>query len=215
MGVQRTDDYLRPRGYYDNQGNLLNVSFSAINDSLSGITVSAGQINYSTGFPASCAYAVSALTAQGAASASYAASAGNTDNAGASSIYFTPIGGMAYQFINKTGATSVYGTIVRADYTTQNAVALTVSNDYNPIGVMYSSSVANNATCLVVCYGKAQVLMNTNSPNGYWLGVGATTGYATAVVTSPAAGAMHDGEIGHCIVSAASGGLATLILHYR
>jgi hypothetical protein len=29
--VQRTDDYLRPRGYYDNKGNLLKVGFDVIN----------------------------------------------------------------------------------------------------------------------------------------------------------------------------------------
>lgn len=29
--VQRTDDFLRPRGYYDNQGNLLKVGFDVIN----------------------------------------------------------------------------------------------------------------------------------------------------------------------------------------
>jgi hypothetical protein len=31
MAVQRTDDFLRPRGYYDNQGNLLKIGFDVIN----------------------------------------------------------------------------------------------------------------------------------------------------------------------------------------
>jgi hypothetical protein len=31
MAVNRTDEYLRPRGYYDNQGNLLKVGFDVIN----------------------------------------------------------------------------------------------------------------------------------------------------------------------------------------
>ena len=29
--VDRRDDYIRPRGYYDNKGNLLNVGFDTIN----------------------------------------------------------------------------------------------------------------------------------------------------------------------------------------
>ncbi|MFA5208344.1 MAG: hypothetical protein WC428_06905 [Candidatus Paceibacterota bacterium] len=29
--VDRRDDYIRPRGYYDNKGNLLNVGFDVIN----------------------------------------------------------------------------------------------------------------------------------------------------------------------------------------
>lgn len=32
MGIQRTDDYIRPRGYYDNKGNLLKVGFDTINE---------------------------------------------------------------------------------------------------------------------------------------------------------------------------------------
>jgi hypothetical protein len=66
--------YIRPRGYYDNKGNLLNVPFDTVNTVLSGVTVSANQINYATSFPASCAYAVSAGTSLNSVSASYAAS---------------------------------------------------------------------------------------------------------------------------------------------
>jgi hypothetical protein len=57
--MQRTDDYIRPRGYYDNQGNLLSVNFNTINQ-LSGLTATAGQLNYATSYPASASYAVSA-----------------------------------------------------------------------------------------------------------------------------------------------------------
>lgn len=74
--MKRTDDYIRPRGYYDNQGNLLNVNFQTVNDALSGITVSAAQINFSTSFPASAAYAVSANYSVSASTAAYSTSAG-------------------------------------------------------------------------------------------------------------------------------------------
>jgi len=43
--MQRSDDYIRPRGYFDNQGNKLNVSFNTINNALLGISVSATQLN--------------------------------------------------------------------------------------------------------------------------------------------------------------------------
>jgi hypothetical protein len=59
--MQKTDDYIRPRGYYDNKGNLLNVGFDTIN-LLSGLTASATQIN--------------SLVSNGVATAVYAASAG-------------------------------------------------------------------------------------------------------------------------------------------
>ena len=41
----RTDDYIRPRGYFDNKGNKLNVNFDTMNNALSGISVSATQLN--------------------------------------------------------------------------------------------------------------------------------------------------------------------------
>lgn len=47
MGVQRSDDYIRPRGYYDNQGNLLTVNFNTLN-LLSGLTASATTLNNTT-----------------------------------------------------------------------------------------------------------------------------------------------------------------------
>jgi len=36
--VDRRDDYIRPRGYYDNKGNLLNVGFDVINGWSTGKT---------------------------------------------------------------------------------------------------------------------------------------------------------------------------------
>jgi hypothetical protein len=72
--MQKTDEYIRPRGYFDNKGNKLNVNFDTVNMALSGITASATQLNMlASGFISSALYAVSANYA---ASASYAASAG-------------------------------------------------------------------------------------------------------------------------------------------
>jgi hypothetical protein len=67
--MQKTDDYIRPRGYYDNKGNLLRVSFDTVNMALSGITASATQIN--------------TLVSGGVASAVYSSSAGYAASAGA------------------------------------------------------------------------------------------------------------------------------------
>jgi len=61
--MQKTDDYIRPRGYYDNVGNLLKVGFDKINMALSGITASAAQLN--TLASGSIAYAASAGTLSG------------------------------------------------------------------------------------------------------------------------------------------------------
>jgi hypothetical protein len=46
-------------------GLVTGVNASALNDMVSGATVSAGQLNYATSFPASAAYAVSAGTLSG------------------------------------------------------------------------------------------------------------------------------------------------------
>jgi hypothetical protein len=45
MGVQRTDDYLRPRGYYDNPGTLLTADFQKLNNILYG----SGIVKYAIG----------------------------------------------------------------------------------------------------------------------------------------------------------------------
>lgn len=50
-------------------GLVTGVNASSLNDIISGATVSAGQINFSTGFPASVAYAVSAGTLSGVSAA--------------------------------------------------------------------------------------------------------------------------------------------------
>jgi uncharacterized membrane protein len=49
--MDRTNDYLRPRGYYDNQGNLLKVDFLTLN-LISGLMVSAGILNTIDGIKA-------------------------------------------------------------------------------------------------------------------------------------------------------------------
>jgi hypothetical protein len=98
--VQRTDDYLRPRGYYDNKGNLLNVGFDTVNMMLSGLNASATQINtLVSGGIASAVYAVSAGTCVNSKAAGYAASAGYAVSAeyavsagyAASCAYYEPL----------------------------------------------------------------------------------------------------------------------------
>lgn len=179
--MNRTDNYIRPRGYYDNQGNLLNVKFSSINDALSGVTASAVQINQLT-----------------------------------NPIMFSHIGGLLIQTINKTGATSIYGTVVDVATGMDNAVSLSPASGQTPIGVMYSSSISNLATCWIVISGKADILLATGitASAGDWLGVSTVAGYASAS-NSPPVDARHDYEIGHCIKAASAGGLTRGIIHFR
>lgn len=181
MGIDRSDNYIRPRGYYDNKGTLLNVKFSAINDSLSGITASAVQINQLT-----------------------------------NPIMFSHIGGLLIQVINKTGATSIYGTVVDAATGSDNAVSLSPASGNTPIGIMYSSSISNLATCWIAVAGKADILLATGitASAGDWLGVSTVPGYASAS-NSPPADTRHDYEIGHCIKAASAGGLTRGIIHFR
>jgi len=127
------------------------------------------------------------------------------------------------QMVNKTGAVSVKGDVVMPSDSTDNAVALIVQNEPDPIGIIYESGVADGDLVWVVCGGKAQVNFIGNATRGQLVrgfltgDAGFITGKALAesIPTSPFATDKHFYEIGHVIESRTGAGLAWCMVHFN
>lgn len=133
---------------------------------------------------------------------------------------FTTEGGIYETFVNKTGDTSVKGTIVAASTTTDNAVYTAPASSTVPIGIIYESGIADGSPVKVVVYGKAQVLLvdsTGTSSNGFWCGVSSTPGRMYQASTAPTDVSEHSCEIGHSLESKASGTnvLALIQVHFN
>ena len=125
----------------------------------------------------------------------------------------TAIGGFAIKLTNKAG-TSVAGRLVKADLTTDDAVALTGTSDTECIGVFLDSGIADGDEAWIVIGGIADVAFEDNhGPNrGDWVATSATdAGYAVSQA-SPAASPQHFRETGHCIETVTAGGGGTHVL---
>lgn len=119
---------------------------------------------------------------------------------------FTSEGGFYEKFINKTGASSVKGTIVVASTSTDNAVGKAPAGSTMPIGVIYETGIADGSSVKVVVYGKAEVLLadGQSATHGYWCGVSASVaGRMYQDVAPPTDN--HSREIGHSLQTHASG----------
>ncbi len=140
---------------------------------------------------------------------------------GAGSSFITAEGGFAVMLTNKTGANSVKGSIVEASSGTDKAFSLTGSNDFEPIGAVYLSGIADGSLCPVVVGGIADVLLedSTASTRGYWARTSTTTAGRADITNSGAPGLVlpHFAEIGHCLESKASGTdvLARICMHFN
>lgn len=133
------------------------------------------------------------------------------------------LGGQMIGLINKTGAPSIKGTLVNCSNTTDNAFSVETS-EFDTIGVVYESGIADGAECWVVISGIAQVLLadGTASTRGYWTYADAVDGRANATLSLPSGGNIaalenHFKEIGHCLESKAAGTnvLAKVMLHFN
>lgn len=133
------------------------------------------------------------------------------------------IGGQMIALRNKTGAASVKGTVVSLSDTTDDSFKLQ-SSEFDAVGVVYESGIADGSECWVVISGKAQVLLTdgTASTRGYWVYADAVDGRANASVAIPAGGTIqelqnHFKEIGHCLESKTAGTnvLAKCVLHFN
>lgn len=133
----------------------------------------------------------------------------------------TPEGGLAVRYTNGTGATSVKGTLVSPSTANPDTVDGQTST-FDAIGAVYENGVPDGAPVWVVCYGKADVLVDDNNAGspGDWCRASATHGRGL-IATAPAGigavvAAEHFKEIGHLVQTCASGTdqLAKIHLHF-
>jgi len=131
----------------------------------------------------------------------------------------TPEGGHVVKLINKTGTTSVKGTLVETSTAVANGTEIASADSDHPIGVVYNSGVADGGYIWVVISGVAEVLMKNNvaSVIGYWVSVSDAAGRATTSQNSPGLTVAHWREIGHSIESKTAGTdvLSKIILHFN
>jgi hypothetical protein len=121
---------------------------------------------------------------------------------------FTADGGIARQKINKTGAPSIKGTVVKNDTTVANGVIAAPVDSVEPMGVVYTAGVADGSAIWVVFTGCAKVLQDDSntSSNGHWAGTsGTTAGRVDTYASAPGAVLGHFQEVGHVDTGAASG----------
>jgi len=136
----------------------------------------------------------------------------------------TPEGGMTISLINKTGAASIKGSVVKANSELANSFVLSVKDVPDPIGIVYESGKADGESCLVVVSGIADVLFVGNTTAGH-LARGFLTAdggsyvagkaLSEAVPTSPFASDKHFYEMGHVLESRTGAGLAKVLVHFN
>lgn len=137
-------------------------------------------------------------------------------------IKFTPEGGLAVRYINKTGAPSVKGYCVTSGGG-NNSVVLVPVNVPNCIGVFYENGISDGQLTWVVISGIADVYFWDSTTAGQLARTGLTadTGEVSgqalseAVPTAPFATDKHFCEIGHVLESRTGAGLAKVNLHFN
>lgn len=139
-------------------------------------------------------------------------------------VKFTPEGGLAVKMLNRTGTTSVKGSVVSASASYDDAFTLQ-SNEFDAIGIVYEAGITDGNYCWVIVSGIAEVLLadSTASTRGNWVICHATDGRADATATTPLPNSTlnehttHFKEIGHCIqtVTAGTNKLAKCIIHFN
>lgn len=134
----------------------------------------------------------------------------------------TPEGGYAIRIINKTGANSIKGTTLKGSSSFDNGVELTVNDDVDPIGIMYSNGVPDGEYVWIVKSGKAYVLYGTAVTRGTFAripvvadSIASGRAVAEALPTPPLATDKHFQEIGHPIESIGAPGLALTMVHFN
>lgn len=144
---------------------------------------------------------------------------------GRSTIFHTPEGGIAIQFINKTGAVSKKGTVVECSSTTFNAAGIVPADEADAMGIVYDNGIADGVLMWVVTGGKAQVLLEDGTATTFdnWVRVSPNdAGRADGALTEPPSGGQvqtdnHFKEIGHSLedVSAGTDKLALCLVHFN
>jgi hypothetical protein len=125
---------------------------------------------------------------------------------------------MKMQYINKTGAPSVYGELVKFDTATEGGLILTASQDPECIGAMYETGIADGSLCWIVIAGSVEVLLlnATAAAPGNWASTSTAAGRADCSNAAPVP-ARHWEEIGHCPFTANAGTdvLAEIHMHFN
>lgn len=136
--------------------------------------------------------------------------------------FTTPEGGFAVRAINKTGSTSVKGTVVATDTSDDFAFRVCPGNAPIPAGVVYEDGVPDGEMCWFVISGVADVLLKDgeSAVRGYWVGLSDVAGrsyQAQHTGQSIPEQAEHNKEIGHSMETKDSGTdvLARCILHFN
>jgi len=119
-------------------------------------------------------------------------------------IKLTPEGGYAVLIANKTGTTTIKGTIVTKSNSFENAIMINPASAYLPLGIVYESGVADGEECWIVISGKADVLFDDGvAPQGtYFAVVSSTPG---TVIQYPNPSAYNMRIIGTVLESKTSG----------
>jgi hypothetical protein len=139
----------------------------------------------------------------------------------ATDFFFSPlvineVGGIMIQLINKTGAPSVKGELLSA-HTIDNAVRKCPADSDSPIGVFFTSGVADGQLAWVVIGGVADVMLVTNNAcaPGHHLFAGNVDGRVGA--TPNVNTSRHWGEVGHALQTKAGGTnvLVRCVLHWN
>lgn len=133
----------------------------------------------------------------------------------------TPEGGHAIALINKTGAASVRGTVLKSSTTVDKAVEIASANEAQAMGVMEISGIPDGSLCWVVVSGPAYVLLQdaTAATVGYWVRTSITVaGRADATIAAPPGGGVpeldvHMTEIGHSLESVTAGTDKLVLVH--
>lgn len=116
----------------------------------------------------------------------------------------SPDGGFLRRLINKTGAASVKGEIVKLSTAVDAAVMLTVADDTMPIGPLYESGVADGELVWSVVYGDGEVMLKdtVGTTHGNWMKTADVAGRVDGSLVTPPGGGVaqldeHLQEVGH------------------
>jgi hypothetical protein len=132
--------------------------------------------------------------------------------------------GQQIKITNRTGATSVKGSVLEPSDTYDVAVALSPANSFDPVYICAESGVADGSDMWVWCVGSiCQVLLqdSTGTTRGYWVKVSDTqAGRADATNAAPPGGTIaaledHSSELGHTGESKTAGTNVLCLLHFH
>lgn len=138
----------------------------------------------------------------------------------ANKIAFNKLGGLMIKLTNKTGNATIKGSVVSASNSDDNAFKLQ-SDEFDSIGIVYESGIADGQEAWIVVSGIAEVLFKDGeAATREYVALAADTDGRALCIAVPAANpvqAEHFKEIGHTIESKLAGinVLVKCVLHFN